>query len=668
MNFRLTMILAIVLVLIAAVFVWTQRPRDIGKTETELKNALLSPQPKDVRTISYARGGEVQVAFAREGGKWNLTAPVTAAAEDWQVTSIGDALRKLTYKEKFEPEPSGAKSEEMTGVKSPKSVVEFTDDAGKKHTLGLGKRTVGGVYARLDGGQTIYLLESNPLDKLDKEPSEFRSKVMAEVNTEKLTAIALMTGGRNVELSRQPGAEGKWVITKPVAARADKAVVDELLSELKQVRASEFTSMTADMSAVGLRSPVVTVTAYAEATVPGTGAATNPATAPAKMNEVVARLRLGYYTDPVQKKAVYATVGEGGVAGAQEVFTMTAETLGHLNKELKDVRDPAITPVAVAEATELSIAAGDLQNPLGFVTVKKDGAGWQIANVHVPLRAGSMEVGELLQTIANLRAIKFADNAGNLKSIGLDPPAYKISMQVPLQSQREVILIGRPETADKVTPVMRQGEPTVYLVPTAEVEKALGTALTLRDKTIERLTGDTIREIAVAGPAAKGQTLSRAGIKWKIAVEGKTAEADDVKIVGLLANFTPVAAGKWLGMDGLAKRAPDVTVSLRIAEPPPPTATGPASAPATGPASMPALPVGGAVGPANATMVTRTIKMWKLSVGAVTTWTAEYVGGSDPAWVFEPTPALIEAVTKGDYAATTQPAGTMPGMPMGGMR
>ena len=41
-----------------------------------------------------------------------------------------------------------------------------------------------------------------------------------------------------------------------------------------------------------------------------------------------------------------------------------------------------------------------------------------------------------------------------------------ISIAVPGQSQREVILIGKPETAEPLTPVMREGETTVYMVQT----------------------------------------------------------------------------------------------------------------------------------------------------------------------------------------------------------
>ena len=62
--------------------------------------------------------------------------------------------------------------------------------------------------------------------------------------------------------------------------------------------------------------------------------------------------------------------------------------------------------------------------------------------------------------LKNLRAIKYVDNPGDLKSIGLDPPHMKVELTVPGQSQHEVLLVGKPETADNVTPVMRSAANT----------------------------------------------------------------------------------------------------------------------------------------------------------------------------------------------------------------
>ena len=71
------------------------------------------------------------------------------------------------------------------------------------------------------------------------------------------------------------------------------------------------------------------------------------------------------------------------------------------------------------------------------------------------LPADTFALGDLLTKVSHLVAIKYVDNAGDLKSIGLDPPHIK-DAEMAVRAVSEVILIGKPNAADKVTPVMRQ--------------------------------------------------------------------------------------------------------------------------------------------------------------------------------------------------------------------
>ena len=211
-----------------------------------------------------------------------------------------------------------------------------------------------------------------------------------------------------------------------------------------------------------------------------------PPQKPAALKPVT--LDKGVYTDITHKDYVYA----GGWRGSDQVFTLRTDAFNHLNRDLKDLRDPNVTPAPVAQATDLTITTN------GKVTVavtKKDDK-WLLTSAGPPgssLPADTFALGDLLTKISHLVAIKYVDNAGDLKSIGLDPPQMKMELVIPGQSQHEVILIGKPETADKVTPVMRQGEPTVYLVQTPDADALAASNLTLRDKTVDQLVADHVR-------------------------------------------------------------------------------------------------------------------------------------------------------------------------------
>ncbi|MCL2647155.1 MAG: DUF4340 domain-containing protein [Phycisphaerales bacterium] len=657
MNFKLTFALVLVLLVITSVFVLlsNRTPPDKRAVKSET-TPLFAAAPKAIKTISYQRDGKLQMTFAREGGewgKWQLTHPMKAAAEDAKLDDIAHSLTDLSYKEKFEPTSTGPRSAVDTGTQSPRYLVTFTDEAGKQYTLGLGKRTVGGVFATLNGEKTIYVLAWNPLEELDKDPQALREKHLLDVPQENVRTLMVKHADQTVGLTKLPGRstdgshleQSAWMIISPITARAAEATVTEMLKAISRINASSFSDMTKDMPATGLTPPVVSVTA--EFTEKSPPEQTTPTTVASQPATKTVTLELGYFTDLTNKKYVYASL-----AGSSQVFTLPAEALKSLNRQLKDLRDPAVTPAAVGDAANVKITSVDPTHTLELS--RKDGH-WQIASLATPVKAGDLEVGNFLGDVRNLRAINFSDNAGDLKVIGLDPPQTTIELTLPHQSQHEMILIGKPETADKVTPMMRQGEPTVYMVRTADVEGLLPTALTLRDKEVERLPSERIKTIAISGAGATGGgvTLQREGTVWKATSGGKSLVADDEKITSLLAEFTPLTAAKYLSQDASTSGTPEVTVAVTFTEV---ATTSPAMGPTTAPASAPA--------PAKETVVTRTLKIFKVAKENGTSWKAVW-DGPGKQWTFEPIAELMTALTKTVYGmeATTEPRTTEPSPP-----
>ncbi|HUO07293.1 MAG TPA: DUF4340 domain-containing protein [Phycisphaerae bacterium] len=633
MNFRLTLSMVIVLVLVLILYIGiTNHQKNATPENDATKNLVISPAPTAIKTISYTQDGDKQVAFEKIATGWNLTYPTTAPANTWDVDPIADGLKTLSFKEKFEPEVSGVKSPQNTGTDKPRNVITFSDDAGHEHTLNLGKATIGGIFATIDGGKTIYLLSANPLDNLQKDPNDFRNRTIKETPADRIAEIQIKHPKETISLEK---SGDRWLIDAPITARANHSTVDEIINEMKGIHAFGFSDLAKTQPATGLNPPVLAVTAMVEEAYPSTPVSTSPSTQPSKKTPVT--LELGYYTDLTSKNAVYASL-----AGSDGVFTVSADTFKKLDRQLKELRDPAITPAPVANATDLSI---------NTLTLKKEKEQWQITSLPHPIPAGISEVNSLLADIAGLRAINYADNAGDLKSIGLDPPQITITLTVPGQSQKETLLIGKPETADKVTPMMRQGEPTVYLVQTADADKIAPTPLTLRDKTVDKLTADAIRTIAVSGE--KNFTLQREGSTWSVTEQnGKPQKADELKITPLLGDFTPVTAAKYLAEESKTgwnlPAKPDLTVMITSQE---------SAAPTSQPTTFSAAPAG----PTLTHPVTHTLRLYKDS--KTNTWKAVWDGGSEPQWLFEPVPTLIAHLTATDYPVpTTQPA-TQPAAP-----
>jgi hypothetical protein len=651
MNFRLTMTLTIILLLVVSG--WLFLSNQARKPQTPAgPTPLLAVAPREINRITYIRDGREEVAFTRNGEEWQMTTPVKAPVDKWQIQGVADDLKALNYHRKFEPEPAGDRSANATGIERPRNVIKFTDDTHRETTLAFGKSTIDGVYATLNGAKTIYLLDKNPVTTLQQEPDRFRNKTIKEIDINKITALTVKTGQDTVSLGK---TGEKWLVTAPISARANDATVNEVLNEFRAIRANAFSTL--NKQTAGLAQPIVSVTAYVNDAPATTAPATNVAAATQPAGTPVT-LQIGLYTDLIKKNFVYA-----GLAGSEEVFTLRAEAFTKLNRELKDLRDPAVTPAPVASATEFTVTIPPAPPASGQPTLtasKKDGK-WALT-APVAVDGDTFAIGDYLGVLRDLRAIRFVDNAGNLSSIGLDPPLTRIELTIPNQSQREVILIGNTETDDtggKVTPFMRQGEPTVYLVQAAEADRLVANPMLFRDKTVASLEADHLRAIEVSGPGASGGgfTLERDGTVWKVATGSAAAgNAQETKVSALLGGLTPLTAVKYL--EAVPPTiTPAVTVTVKMLEP--------TIAPATAPATQGAIPAATPLGPDPGKITTHTLKLYRqdppaTAPGATTTaaptWKA-YYDGQSPAWTFEPSATLVDHLTKETYAVpATQPA------------
>ncbi len=700
MNFRLTIALSIILMLAALAFFLVKGKDTTTKSTSTGATKLLNPHPADITRIDFTRYGE-NVSFAKVGDQWKITAPISANADNGQLNTIANNLKDIAYLQKYAAESTGNHSPETTGTANPHYRIKFSDSAGHENTLNLGKRGAEGIYATLNGDKTIYLLENNPLTNLDKDFDAFRNLEIKTVDTSRITGLALQSRDQNWTLTK---SGEKWLISAPISGRANSTSVDELVRQFQAIRAQSFSTLS--KKDCGLDPPLVSVKAIVQDSAATMPASTGPATASSQPAGTPVVLQLGFPTDLTMDKKdspVYASL-----AGTDEVFVLSNDAAKKLTRELKELRDPAVTPAPTSQATDLTISTDGATT----VSVAKKDSAWKLLSAGTPdkpLVADPFAISDYLAIVRDLRAINYVDNAGDLKSIGLDPPHMKIEMSIPSQSQHEVILVGKPETAQKVTPVMRQGEPTVYLIQTTDAEKLIASNLNFRDKDIENLNADKICRIEIAGPAATpgiaapstqpatapgaapatmattapapppGITLEHAGMRWEVKKGDATLTPDESKLTALLSDFTPVTASKYLDEKPESSGTPSITVKVTIleptltAQPAARPATAPASMPATSPATGPAasapatrpdlasiLPPPPLMGPDPGKLVVYTLNMYKQEANGTTSWKAVW-DHQEPAWTFQPTPNLIDHVTKEVYVTpTTQPA-TKPG-------
>lgn len=637
MNFRLTISLAAVLIIVLTLVIFLQtRPTKVEKPKDE--TALIRPVPSEVTTIALLRAGEAKpaLAFARVGTKaaekWELTAPLKAPAETWRITSIASALKGLKYTDKFKPEAAGVKSLEYIGLDKPRYQITYADELGKEHVIKVGKRSPSGSrYVLVDADPTVYvsdLGERSMLDDLLKPAEDFRLKRLTAVdNKDAVSSIVIARPGQKIKLDR---VKDTWVISEPVPARGDSKAVDAMLQQITSGALTNYTDL-ARVPETGLAPAAVAVKVYGTMETPTTSTSA-PATQPAKL---LAGFDFGNFVDPLRKEYYY-----GAQEGSNEVFRVRKDIFDAFNKSLNELVDHALLPPSVkpAEATEVSI-----KSDKGSLMLKKEGGDWRMSDANLP--ADGVEVGTLLSSIGNLRANKVVTGAGDLKALGLQPPTVTITLRLPGSSQAETLLVGNAEkdaVGGSLTPVLRQGEQTVMMVQAGDLARLVAPdRLALRSKTVEDISAADVQAIAIVA-GGKTTTLEREGVKWMLATGGKKVEADLGKATTLLVEFNPLTTTKWLRTAPDAKFEKgngDVVVTLTLNQ----TRATSTSAPAMGPVMK--------------STTTRTLRLYKLPAAAsapatapATRWSAVLEGAP---WVFEPAQGLVEHLTGTDYAAAT---------------
>ncbi|MBM3500872.1 MAG: DUF4340 domain-containing protein [Armatimonadetes bacterium] len=208
----------------------------------------------------------------KDAREWWMTQPTEARADNFAVDDILRAVKDLEAKEFVD----GVKSLSAYGLDKPTVVARLdfgkdTDDVVVK----LGRRVTRTpeasssststdtgpkemVYCLAEGRDEVFLVDAEVEGKLNKKPIDLRDATVVDFETAKVTKVAIdRQTGTDLELVK---ADGKWSFQKPQFAPADFSKVDNLLWDLKDIKAVDFLDdkpVNANVS--GLSNPAIVV-------------------------------------------------------------------------------------------------------------------------------------------------------------------------------------------------------------------------------------------------------------------------------------------------------------------------------------------------------------------------------------------------------------------------
>jgi hypothetical protein len=412
-GFKSLMVLSVVLAGLAAYiyFVESKKPDDSAATTAGPK--VFAVKMEAIEEITVKSAGGDRTTLRKAGGTWQITAPVTAPADQAEVSGI---VTNLTTVDIVRTVEESAADLAQFGLAEPRVEIEFKEAGGKSaRRLLIGDKTAtsGEVYARLPTDKKVFLIAGSYDATFNRSTFDLREKTVLSFERDKVDQVIVEGGAAPVELVR---AADQWKLVKPIQAPADYSTVEGLIGRVQSAQMKAITAQEAKgLKAYGLDKPAASVTF-------GLGSSR-------------ATLHIGGKADA---GTVYAKD-----ASRAMVFTVDSTLLDDVQKPADQLRRKDVFEFRAFNATSVQITRGTET----VIFEKAKGPGKDAAEVWRRVKPTAKDVeaaafDAFLTKLTNLRAESFVEAGGKTKT-GLEAPALIVTVRYDDGKKEEKVTFGR---------------------------------------------------------------------------------------------------------------------------------------------------------------------------------------------------------------------------------
>ncbi len=424
MKFKTTLVLFAVFAGLLGVVLFFESRGAKKEAAKETADTLISLASGDIARVSLVRDGET-LAFERDdAGPWRLTAPLQAAADDYEVGILVDALSSLRIERVVEEE---AADPAAYGI--PKTEVSLWvkgKDAPVRLLVGMENPLDKSLYAKREDDPRIVLLASTLKTALEKRVFDFRDKSVFRFTPADVQAVEVRAKDVSWRASRE---EPGWLLKAPVSALADKGKVDSLLDSLSGLKALAFVAESktpGSLKEFGLDKPACEVAL----------------SLPTANQEIVFALAK-------KGEARYATSSL-----STKIVTFEGTLLEDLGRKVDEMRERKPADFYAWDARRVSVKRDGAE----IVAVKEkagDGDKW-ILDPATREEADRTKVEDFVRKLEGLEAAAFVDGPGPLADHGLAPGTeIRILTKDYQDKEKETVLYVGKEDAGKKQAVVK---------------------------------------------------------------------------------------------------------------------------------------------------------------------------------------------------------------------
>jgi hypothetical protein len=232
MKFRGLLVAVVVLAALGGFLYWSQKNPNALQPKTAevpLTPALVHATDKTITGLTVQKRGAAPITLASNpSGKWAITAPIAAPANQGSVTNL---LRDLTNLRAGAVIDDHATDLNRYGLADPAISVDIAENGNRTERLLVGDATPtnDGVYAMIPGSPRVYTIPSYVNETLSEPLDNLRDKRLLPIDVGDVTGVELDRKGQTIMIDRE---QGQWQIEKPSAYRASGSAVDSLLHDL----------------------------------------------------------------------------------------------------------------------------------------------------------------------------------------------------------------------------------------------------------------------------------------------------------------------------------------------------------------------------------------------------------------------------------------------------
>jgi hypothetical protein len=408
-GFRSTFILLLVLLGLLGYIYFVDMKKPAADL-VEQKQKVFTVEPDKIEEIDVKAASGGRTVLKKAGGAWSIAEPVTAKADEGEVTGLVTNLASLEIQRVVDENPADLA---QFGLATPHVEVAFKKSgapAGERLLLGDKNATGGEIYAKLAAARRVFLVSSFLESTFDKGTFALRDKIILAFPRDKVDALELVSKNQRLAFAKQ---SDRWILAGAEAVRIDPAQVEGAVGRLQTLTMKSIAApdvADADLAKYGLDKPAATATV-------GAGSA----------------------------RAVLAIGNDDGAGNMyardlskRMVVTVEAALLEELKKKADEYRPKDVFEFRSFNATRLEVARGTATAVFEHSTGKDGVAKWQRLN---PAKdVGTAEMDSLLGSFSGLVIDRYVDAR---TKTGADAPIAIVTAKYDDGKKQDRVVFGK---------------------------------------------------------------------------------------------------------------------------------------------------------------------------------------------------------------------------------